>query len=60
MIDRTTLVNIFSVGENITVFVNGQIQQSGITENDFTNSVIYELSDGENTTNWTVSYQHGL
>lgn len=55
--DLSNLIPYFELSHGATARVNNIIQVSGITANDFTNSVIYEVTAQDSTTiiNWTVS-----
>jgi len=55
--DPSDLVAIFTLSAGATARVNGALQQSGITANDFSSDVIYTVTAADLTTtqNWTVS-----
>lgn len=50
-----SLVPTFTTSENAIVTVNGVVQESGVTEVDFSNPVEYVVSIGENKQTYTVS-----
>lgn len=55
-VDITTLTAFFTLSENATAFVNSAEQTSGVTTNDFTNPVVYEIVAEDGTTlEWTVT-----
>lgn len=45
----------FAVNEGITVYIDGMEQTSGVNEVDFSKPVVYTLSNGEETKEFTVS-----
>jgi len=55
--DVTNLVADFNLAGGATATVNGEEQESGVTENDFTYPVTYVVtsSGGTNTQNWLVT-----
>lgn len=58
-IDKSNLVARFTVGDNDVIKVNGVIQKSGETANDFTVPVDYFLSDGNYNAKYTVTITKG-
>ncbi|WEK33829.1 MAG: hypothetical protein P0Y53_15155 [Candidatus Pseudobacter hemicellulosilyticus] len=58
-IDKSSLVARFTVGENDIVRVNGTVQKSGETVNNFTVPVDYILSDDDNNAKYTVTIGKG-
>lgn len=48
--NRSSLVAVFTSSEGSTVFVNGVLQESGVTANNFTNPVIYTVRGADGTT----------
>lgn len=56
----STLENLianFTISEGSNAYIGDQIQESGITVNDFTSPKVYriEAEDGQTSTNWTIS-----
>lgn len=45
----------FEVAEGITVTVDGEVQTSGVTEQDFSKPVTYTVSDGTDSQDYTVN-----
>ncbi|MBN2664515.1 MAG: hypothetical protein JXR68_12765 [Bacteroidales bacterium] len=60
LIDVTNLVAIFTVDLGNIVSVNNIEQLSEVTQNDFTNPVIYTISNGIIKTYWTVIFHNGI
>lgn len=50
-----TLAPTFTVAEGVKVYCNGEIQESGITSQDFSSPVEYTLVDGTEKSKYTVS-----
>lgn len=46
---RNNMVATFRAPESAVVRVNGKVQYSGITANDFTKSIVYSVSSGDNS-----------
>jgi hypothetical protein len=57
--DKSKLVARYTVGNNDAVKVNGILQESGKTANNFTVPVDYFLSDGNNNARYTVTIGKG-
>ncbi len=59
--DLTSLVAEFTLSAGATATVDGTVQESGVTGNDFTNDVLYTVTaeDGTTTKEWTVSVTAG-
>jgi len=54
--DVSNLIASFTLSEGATAYVGGTLQQSGVTQNDFTNSVIYTIhAENAETQTWTVN-----
>lgn len=55
--DLTNLVASFTLSQGATAYVNGVPQVSGVTANNFTNPVIYNIvaENGTDNANWTVT-----
>ncbi len=50
-----TLVPTFTVAEGVKVYCNGEVQESGVSSQDFTSPVEYTLVDGTEKSTFTVS-----
>ena len=59
-IDITSLIPSFTVSDGAIVKVDDEVQESEVTSNDFTDSVIYRVisQDGTITQNWTVTIKN--
>ncbi len=59
-IDITSLIPSFTVSDGAIVKVDDELQESEVTSNDFTDSVIYRVisQDGTITQNWTVTIKN--
>lgn len=59
-IDITSLIPSFTVSDGAIVKVDDELQESEVTSNDFTDSVIYRVisQDGTIEQNWTVSIKN--
>jgi hypothetical protein len=55
--DVTALVATFELSDDATAEVGGDVQESGVTENDFTDPVTYTViaQDGTTTQDWVVT-----
>ena len=55
--DVTNLVATFELSDGATADINGVAQESGVTANDFTNTVTYTVTseDGSTTQDWDVT-----
>ena len=53
------LIPLFSVLQGATVKVNTTIQTSGVTANDFSNTVTYTITNNETTQDWEVIISTG-
>lgn len=54
--DITSLTASFTLGDGATVTIGGVNQESDVTVNDFTNSLVYTVTAGDGSTqDWTVS-----
>ncbi|WP_462281485.1 T9SS type A sorting domain-containing protein [Salinivirga cyanobacteriivorans] len=55
--DLSALVADFTLSVGATASVEGEVQESGVTVNDFTNPVVYTITaqDGSTTADWTVT-----
>ena len=52
----TNLIASFTLSEGATAYIGETLQQSGVTQNDFTNSVIYTIhAENAETQTWTVN-----
>lgn len=56
-VDKTSLVARFEVTDDDTVFVNGVIQESGVSANDFTTPVDYLVTEGTSNSLYTVTIE---
>ncbi len=58
-VDLINLIATFTISGNATVSVGGVAQQSGVTANDFSTSVVYVITaeDSVTTQDWTVNIQ---
>ncbi len=53
--DPSSQIATFTLPEGSTVQINGTIQESGVTVNDFTNPVVYTITDAESVSkDWKV------
>ncbi len=54
--DLTNLIAEFELSDGAIAHIGGVLQESGVTENDFTNHVVYTITaqDGTTQRNWTV------
>ena len=59
-INITSLIPSFTVSDGAIVKVDDELQESDVTSNDFTDSVIYNVisEDGTNEQNWVVSVKN--
>jgi len=57
--DRSSLVATYTLSIGAQASVAGQVQQSGVTANDFSSSVVYTIlaEDSVTTQDWTVNIQ---
>ncbi|NPA37996.1 MAG: T9SS type A sorting domain-containing protein [Chlorobi bacterium] len=53
-IDLTSLVSNFVTAEGATVYCDDVEQQSGVTVNDFSIPVVYDVVNGNDSSEWTV------
>ncbi len=59
-INRQNLIATFSISANASISVSGTDQQSGVSMNDFTNSVVYRVTAEDGTTkDFTVTIGSG-
>lgn len=55
--DITSLVASFALSQGATAEIASVVQESGVTENDFTNTVVYNIiaQDGSTTQSWDIT-----
>jgi hypothetical protein len=53
-LDKKNLVAVFQLSPGAVAKVNGMVQKSSETPNDFSNPVTYEITTGSRTVSWTV------
>jgi len=56
-VDKSALIARFEVTEDDTVFVEGVVQESGVTANDFTLPVDYLVTEGTSNSLYTVTVE---